>query len=47
MGDLDAGWANTLSAGETDSSFDYAFFTLRIELTDAGQGISFRKFLHS
>ncbi|KAH9294451.1 hypothetical protein KI387_040346, partial [Taxus chinensis] len=31
-------WANGLSAGETESSLEYAFFGIMIELTDAGQG---------
>lgn len=31
------GWATSLSAGEVESSFEYAFFGIMIELTDAGQ----------
>uniref|UniRef100_A0A0D6QRY2 Insulin-degrading enzyme-like 1, peroxisomal n=1 Tax=Araucaria cunninghamii TaxID=56994 RepID=A0A0D6QRY2_ARACU len=31
------GWASSLSAGETESSLEYAFFGVMIELTDAGQ----------
>eukprot|EP00252_Welwitschia_mirabilis_P027613 TRINITY_DN9512_c0_g2_i7.p1 TRINITY_DN9512_c0_g2~~TRINITY_DN9512_c0_g2_i7.p1 ORF type:complete len:1006 (+),score=221.01 TRINITY_DN9512_c0_g2_i7:195-3212(+) len=30
------GWASSLSAGETESSFEYEFFGIIIELTDAG-----------
>eukprot|EP00850_Spirogloea_muscicola_P004518 SM000019S05062 [mRNA] locus=s19:764487:772283:+ [translate_table: standard] len=32
------GWASSLSAGETESSWGYAFFTISIELTKVGQG---------
>ncbi|XP_024393849.1 insulin-degrading enzyme-like 1, peroxisomal isoform X2 [Physcomitrium patens] len=31
------GWANSLSAGEIDSSLEYGFFMIAIELTDIGQ----------
>lgn len=31
------GWATGLSAGETESSHDYAFFVVSIELTEEGQ----------
>eukprot|EP00897_Mesotaenium_endlicherianum_P007056 jgi/Mesen1/6379/ME000329S05544 len=31
------GWATGLSAGENDSSHDYAFFLVSVELTDVGQ----------
>lgn len=33
-----AGWATGLSAGEGDWTLDYSFFTVSIELTDAGHG---------
>lgn len=33
-----AGWANSLSAGEIDSSLEYGFFMVAVELTDIGQG---------
>lgn len=33
------GWANSLSAGEIDSSLEYGFFMIAIELTDIGQGM--------
>eukprot|EP00850_Spirogloea_muscicola_P018425 SM000168S02624 [mRNA] locus=s168:264494:272208:+ [translate_table: standard] len=32
------GWASSLSAGESESSQEYAFFTISIELTKVGQG---------
>ena len=32
------GWATSLSAGESDSSREYAFFSVGIELTQEGQG---------
>ncbi|KAG0570443.1 hypothetical protein KC19_6G162300 [Ceratodon purpureus] len=31
------GWANSLSAGEIDSSLEYGFFMIAVELTDIGQ----------
>ncbi|CAM6127653.1 unnamed protein product [Calypogeia fissa] len=31
------GWANSLSAGEVESTIDFAFFVVDIELTDVGQ----------
>ncbi|KAI5062806.1 hypothetical protein GOP47_0021353 [Adiantum capillus-veneris] len=31
------GWTTSLGAGESDSSLEYAFFTVRMELTDLGQ----------
>nr|PNR46368.1 hypothetical protein PHYPA_013487 [Physcomitrium patens] len=31
------GWANALSAGEIDSSLEYGFFMIAVELTDIGQ----------
>ncbi len=36
-----AGWANSLSAGEIDSSLDFGFFMIAIELTDIGQGMTY------
>jgi len=33
-----AGWATSLSAGESDLSLDYSFFKVVIDLTDAGHG---------
>jgi secreted Zn-dependent insulinase-like peptidase len=36
-----AGWANSLSAGEIDSSLDFGFFMIAIELTDIGQGMRY------
>jgi insulysin len=35
------GWANSLSAGEIDSSLDFGFFMIAIELTDIGQGMRY------
>lgn len=32
------GWANSLSAGQLNESFDFAFFNIHIALTEAGQG---------
>uniref|UniRef100_A0A5B7AKQ5 Putative Insulinase (Peptidase family M16) family protein isoform 1 n=1 Tax=Davidia involucrata TaxID=16924 RepID=A0A5B7AKQ5_DAVIN len=31
------GWATSLSAGESDSTFDFSFFKVIIDLTDSGQ----------
>jgi len=33
-----AGWATSLSAGETESSTEYSFFAVTIDLTDSGHG---------
>lgn len=33
-----AGWATGLGAGEGDWTLDYSFFTVSIDLTDAGHG---------
>jgi len=41
------GWASSLNAGEKEGNFEYAFFGVMIELTDAGQGeqlFSFKSF---
>lgn len=35
---LSAGWATSLSAGESDGTREFSFFKVNIDLTDAGHG---------
>lgn len=39
-----AGWATSLSAGESESTFEFSFFRVVIDLTDAGHGKLFLSF---
>lgn len=32
------GWATSLSAGESDWTYEFSFFKVNIDLTDAGHG---------